>query len=165
MPAASGWHWNMQNSQPSDGVPDERLSLIADSYRRLTGKVLVKATAATPVELRRQLWEAPVAIVAHGTEPDPVFFYGNRHALECFGMSFGEFTRLPSRLSAEPMAQQAREKLLKQVTRNGYVAGYSGMRIAKDGSRFMITDATIWNLLDVQGGYHGQAAVFIRQDG
>jgi len=108
------------------------------------------------------VWEAPRAIVAHGTEADPIFFYGNRVALQWFEMSEAEFTRLPSRLSAEPMAQEARVKLLQKVTQQGYVDGYSGMRIAKSGRRFMITDATVWNLLDEAGEYHGQAAVFIR---
>jgi hypothetical protein len=113
-------------------------------------------------ELRKALWEAPRAIVAHGTEADPVFFYGNRAALQWFEMSEDEFARLPSRLSAEPIAQEARVKLLDKVSRQGYVDGYSGMRIAKSGRRFMITDTTVWNLLDEAGGCHGQAAVFVR---
>ena len=56
--------------------------------------------------------------------------------------------------------RKTRVKLLEKVTRQGYVDGYSGMRIAKSGSRFMITDATVWNLVDEHGNYAGQAAVF-----
>jgi hypothetical protein len=108
------------------------------------------------------MWEAPRAIVAHGTEVDPIFSYGNRLALQLFEMSEDEFTRLPSRLSAEPLAQEARVKLLEKVTQQGYIDGYSGMRIAKSGRRFMIMDATVWNLLDEAGVHHGQAAVFVR---
>ena len=148
----------------SEYVSDERLQLIVDSYRRLTGKALLNRQFSAPGELRSLLWEAPCAIVAHGTESDPMFFYGNRYALECFGMDFKEFTRLPSRLSAEPDAQQAREKLLQRVAQQGFVDGYSGIRIAKDGTRFRIADCTIWNLLDERGTCHGQAAVFVRQD-
>jgi hypothetical protein len=37
------------------------------------------------------------------------------------------------------------------------------MRIAKSGRRFMITDTTVWNLVDESGIYDGQAAVFIAQ--
>ncbi len=111
--------------------------------------------------LRDALWNAPRAIVAHGTEDDPIFFYGNRLALQLFEMSGDEFARLPSRLSAESLAQEARVKLLDQVARQGYVDGYSGMRIAKSGSHFMIADTTVWNLLDAAGVRHGQAAVFI----
>jgi hypothetical protein len=82
-------------------------------------------------------------------------------ALQLFEMSAEEFARLPSRLSAEPLAQEARVKLLEKVSQQGYVNGYSGLRIAKSGRRFIITDTTVWNLLDEAGGYHGQAAVFI----
>jgi hypothetical protein len=172
----------MRSSNPSDAppcvaVPDERLRLIVESYRRLTGKELMGAASAAispqcndtfatevaPTILRHALWNAPRAIVAHGTEADPVFFYGNRLALELFGMGFEEFARLPSRLSAEPLAQEAREKLLEQVMRQGYVDGYSGVRIAKDGSRFTIADCTVWNLADKAGGLRGQAAVFVPQ--
>jgi hypothetical protein len=155
---------------------DERLRLIVTSYQRLTGKELLpcftaKNVAPATIEgtnpqssvLNQALWDAPRAIVAHGTGDDPIFFYGNRLALQLFEMSFDEFTRLPSRLSAEPMAQQARVELLAKVARHGYVEGYSGMRIAKSGRRFMIVDTTVWNLTDENGIRHGQAAVFVPQ--
>ena len=75
-----------------------------------------------------------------------------------------KFTRLPSRLSAEFVAQELRSRLMEQVSRSGFVEGYSGMRIASSGRRFMIMDATIWNIQDKAGGLHGQAAVFISKD-
>ena len=169
----------MQSLPPSDPVLDERLRLLVESYQRLTGKVLIPSVGAASAAnirqgatdfaaeaaptLREALWNAPRAIVAHGTEEEPIFFYGNRLALRLFEMSFEEFARLPSRLSAEPLAQEARVKLLEKVARQGYVDGYSGMRIAKSGRRFMITDTTVWNLVDEHGGYHGQAAVFVAQ--
>ncbi len=110
--------------------------------------------------LRRALWEAPFVIVAHGTEADPVFFYGNRVALQQFEMSFEQFTRLPSRCSAEPLNRAERAKLLERVTRQGYVDDYCGMRVASSGRRFMISGGTVWNLVDEQGVRHGQAATF-----
>jgi hypothetical protein len=146
---------------PSSKPSDTRLRLIVESYLRLTGRPLISNAPSDAVELLAALWEAPRAIVAHGTEADPIFFYGNRLALQLFEMSAEEFARLPSRLSAEPLAQEARVKLLEKVSQQGYVNGYSGLRIAKSGRRFIITDTTVWNLLDEAGGYHGQAAVFI----
>ncbi len=146
----------MPSSKPSDAT----LRLIVESYQRLTGKPLIPTVPTDANALRTAIWEAPRAIVAHGTEVDPIFFYGNRLALQLFEMNEDEFARLPSRLSAEPMAQDARVMLLEKVTQQGYVDGYSGMRIAKSGRRFMITDTTVWNLLDEAGRYHGQAAVF-----
>lgn len=118
---------------------------------------------AVAANLRRALWEAPRAIVAHGTEADPVFFYGNRLALQLFEMSFDEFARLPSRFSAEPMVREERAALLEKVAQQGYVDGYSGMRIAKSGRGFIISDGAVWNLVDEAGVLHGQAAVFVPQ--
>lgn len=129
-----------------------------------TGNVSNHASeSAGDAALREALWDAPRAIVAHGTEADPVFFYGNRLALQLFEMSFEEFARLPSRFSAEPLAREERAALLAMVTQQGYVDGYSGMRIAKSGRRFMISDGTVWNLVDEAGVLHGQAAVFVPQ--
>ncbi len=158
----------MPSSLPSDGVPDERLRLLVESYQRLTGKPLLEhfpsEAPAGDASLGEALWNAPFAIVAHGTEDDPIFFYGNRYALQCFEMSFEEFARLPSRLSAEPLAQESREKALRKVAGQGYIDGYSGMRIARSGRRFMITECTIWNLVDAAGVHHGQAAIFVAEN-
>ena len=154
----------MQSLPPSDAVLDERLRLIVASYRRLTGKPLIADAPQDIAALREAVWNAPFAIVAHGTEADPVFFYGNRYALQHFEMSFGEFARLPSRLSAEPLAQESREKVLRKVADQGYIDGYSGMRIAGSGRRFMIAECTIWNLADAAGVHHGQAAVFVTRE-
>jgi hypothetical protein len=151
----------MQSSRPSDASLDERLRLIVASYQRLTGKSLVENVPTDGRALERAVRNAPVAIVAHGTEADPVFFYGNNYALRCFEMSFEEFARLPSRFSAEPVAQESREKALRKVAEQGYVDGYSGMRIAKSGRRFMITECTIWSVTDTDGVSYGQAAVFV----
>lgn len=150
----------MPSSRPSDA----RLRLIAESYRRLTGKTLLAELPQDEANLDAALWHAPFAIVAHGTEADPIFFYGNQYALRHFGMRFEEFVQLPSRLSAEPVNQQAREQALRKVAERGYIDGYSGMRVAKNGHRFMIADCTIWNLLDADGSCHGQAAIFVAQD-
>ena len=135
---------------------DPRLALIADSYQRLLGKPLVEAGD----DLALALWEAPCVIVAHATEDDPVFFYGNRRALQAFEMSFADFTRLPSRYSAEPLAREERARLLERVTRDGYIDDYAGVRISALGKRFRIEQAVVWNLVDAAGVHHGQAATF-----
>lgn len=141
-----------------------RLHLLIESHERLTGSPLLADVPADDAALADAVWEAPFAIVAHGTEADPVFFYGNRYALGCFEMGFEDFVRLPSRLSAEPLNQEARERALRQVAAQGYVDGYAGMRIASSGRRFRIEQCTIWNLTDAAGVAHGQAACFIVRD-
>lgn len=137
---------------------DTRLTLIADSFLRLTGRELVEVPAG--VSLAQAMWQAPCVVVAHGVEVDPVFFYGNQLALDLFEMPFDAFTRLPSRFSAEPVARGERDALLARVTRGGYIDDYAGVRIAASGKRFRIEQAVVWNLVDERGGLHGQAATF-----
>lgn len=134
-----------------------RVELIAASFRRLLGRPLLPEDETDPWAA---LWDAPAVIVAHGTEADPVFFYGNRLALELFEMDFAAFTRLPSRCSAEPMARAERERLLQRVSRDGYIDDYAGVRISASGRRFRIEQAVVWNLLDADDVMHGQAATF-----
>ncbi|HEY6898080.1 MAG TPA: MEKHLA domain-containing protein, partial [Rhodocyclaceae bacterium] len=108
------------------------------------------------------LWNAPRVVVAHGTEVDPVFFYGNRLALQAFELDFEAFTHLPSRYSAEPLLREERAALLARVSRDGYIDDYAGVRISASGKRFRIEQATVWNLTDEQGRPAGQAATFER---
>jgi hypothetical protein len=77
-------------------------------------------------------------------------------------MSWEEFTKMPSRLTAEPMERGERARLLKEVSRKGFMEGYQGVRISKTGRRFRVQKAVVWNLIDRQGRYCGQAATFSR---
>lgn len=139
-----------------DAGSDPRLALIAESYARLLGRPLVD----TEGDIEPALWDAPRVIVAHGTEADPLFFYGNRLALLAFDMDWAAFVRLPSRYSAEPLAREERSRLLERVTRDGYIDDYAGVRISANGQRFRIEKAVVWNLIDGAGQLHGQAATF-----
>lgn len=149
-----------------------RIAAIAASYQRLTGRALVDGAASAgegaagpsagtrDAEIAAALWAAPLAIVAHGTEADPVFFFGNRVALRLFEMDFAAFTRLPSRFSAEPLLREERSRLLERVTRDGIILDYAGVRVSSTGRRFRIENAAVWNLADGTGEAAGQAAAF-----
>lgn len=145
-------------SQAPPEPTDARLRLLLDSHRRLVGRPLV----ASGLDVRGALWEAASVIVAHGTEPDPVFFYGNRRALALFEMAWASFVCLPSRLSAEPLLREERARLLERVHRDGCITDYAGTRISLTGKRFRIEQAVVWNLIDDSGMCHGQAAAFDR---
>src|SRR3569623_395927 len=86
---------------------EERIALIAESHSRLTGRELATSS--------EELWMLPTVVVAHGTEADPVFFYGNRAALTLFEFPARAFVALPSRLSAEADEQDARGDQLARV--------------------------------------------------
>ncbi len=145
----------LSNPAPADA----RLSILVDSFERFTGRPLIAANN----NLASALWQAPAVIVAHDTQADPIFFYGNRAALQLFEMDFAAFTQLPSRLSAEAVERDERERLLQRVSRDGFIADYAGVRISSSGRRFRIEQAVVWNLVDGDGRYHGQAATFAQR--
>jgi hypothetical protein len=134
------------------------VALLRASYLHWTGKHLLDAALDAAAAVAA-LHVAPYALVSHGTEADPVFNYGNRRALELFEMEWDSFTRLPSRHSAETGTREQRGAALGEVSRRGFVQGYSGIRIASSGRRFRISDTTIWNLVAADGQIHGQAAL------
>jgi PAS domain-containing protein len=141
----------------------ERSRLMAASFLRLVGRPLVaEAGTLTPEALAKFLYNAPFVLLAHTNAPDPVFCYANRQAQELFGYGWDEFTRLPSRLSAEPVSQGERQRLLDQARRKGYVDHAEGTRISRDGRRFRIENVFLWDVLDDHGNFVGQAAVFDR---
>jgi hypothetical protein len=143
---------------PQYRAPDTsaRIALIAESFARLLRRPLVEP-GDDPVAA---LWNAPCAVVAHGTEADPVFFFGNRAALAAFECDVASFIRMPSRLSAEAPLRDERQRLLDRVARDGFIDDYAGVRISATGRRFRIETAIVWNLVDEQGACHGQAATF-----
>ncbi|MEO0948740.1 MAG: MEKHLA domain-containing protein [Cyanobacteria bacterium J06641_5] len=139
----------------------EHIAIVRDSYRKLLGRDLLSASPSlSGSEAARAIWEAPFMVVSHDTAADPIFNYANQATLKLFAMTWEEFTALPSRQSAEPPTREERAHLLAQVTANGFVENYSGIRIAKTGQRFEIRNVTVWNLTRPNGTYVGQAATY-----
>lgn len=156
------------------GAAEEHARMIIDSYRRWTGKPLLdaeeEAVAAegqeqapasdTSLGAFERLFHAPLVLLSHGTEADPILNFGNRAALDLWEMDWPTFTSTPSRLTAEPMEREERAKFLRNVAEYGYVDNYTGVRISSTGRRFYIKQATVWNLIDQNDAIRGQAAAF-----
>jgi len=136
--------------------------LLVSSYRRTVGlepaflELGQRPSAAWLYE------EARHAVLAHNTDPDPRFIYANKAAQACFEYGWDEIVSLPSRLSAEPVDREERQRLLDSVARHGFATGYSGLRIAKSGRRIFIEDGVVWQLIDGDGAVRGQAATFAK---
>jgi len=133
--------------------------LIAASHLRLVGRALLP-DGGDASEFARRLYHAPQVVLAHDTATDPVFFYANLAAQRLFEMPWRKMVQLPSRLSAEPLLREERQRLLARVAQRGYIDDYAGVRISASGKRFRIAHATVWNLLDPAGYPRGQAATF-----
>lgn len=136
----------------------DRLTQVILSYRHWTGLDLVASSLTK--SLAESVWGAPFALVAHGTEADPLLWYGNRTALELWEMDWIQFSSTPSRLTAEAPLREERARLLSAVTTQGFIQNYNGIRVTKTGRRFLIHTATVWNVLDGQLRTTGQAALF-----
>jgi len=151
---------------PSPPEPSEdndylagHVQLLCDSLRRVTQRDLINP-ALHGVEAAKALFIAPFVVLSHNTDADPIFNYANRTALDLFELTWTQLTTLPSRQSAEPPNQNERARLLAEVTTSGFIDNYSGIRISRSGRRFLITRATVWNLVDAMGNHQGQAATF-----
>jgi len=129
------------------------------SHLRLTGRPLYDGPEQG-IALAQAVFEADFALLSHGRGADPLFDYANHTALELFELDWPTLTATPSRASAELGNQEARERFMREVRELGYAEGYSGVRISANGRRFVIADATVWNVVDSDGTYHGQAAAF-----
>ena len=134
-----------------------RIALLPESFERLLRCPLIELGD----DIVAALWNAPFALLAHGTEPDPVFFFGNAYALDAFECDVESFVHMPSRHSAEAPLRGERQALLDRVAAQGYIDDYGGIRISAKGRRFRIDSVVVWNLVDGGGRCHGQAATFV----
>lgn len=137
----------------------EHIDLLVHSYFQLLGEPLL-VNQQQGESLAKQLFYAPFVLLSHNTEADPLFNYANKTALELFEIDWQTLIKTPSRLSAEPVNREQRERLLAQVSESGFISNYQGVRISQTGKRFRISNAVVWNLFDREGDYNGQAACF-----
>lgn len=151
----------MPPPSPANAWLAGHVRLLRNSLRRLTSQELVEP-GLSDEDAARTLFHAPFVVVSHGTQPDPVFNYGNLAALDLFELTWESFIALPSRLSAEAPDREERARLLAEVTAHGFISSYAGIRVTSTGRRFRIEEATVWNLTDDNGTPQGQAAMFSR---
>ena len=151
-----------------NGYYRQHARLLADSFRRCTGRELIAPAMAVAADgedaladdIGLRLFEAPFAVLSHGEGTDPCFTYGNRTALALFEADWATLLAMPSRLSAEPIEQAERARLLARVRAHGFIDDYSGVRISRRGRRFLIRAAVVWTLTGDDGSVRGQAATF-----
>jgi hypothetical protein len=138
--------------------------LLLESYEKLLGHPLIETTGNAE-ERAKMLFLAPFVVASHGTETDPtdpIYNYGNQIALDLWERDWEDFTKTPSRLSAEPILREERQSILEKAATQGYLENYQCVRISRTGKRYKIEDVTLWNVQDEQGKYCGQAATFSR---
>jgi hypothetical protein len=140
----------------------ELSAVIIACHQRLLGRPLLADAPGDPLAAARALYEAPVVVVAHGTQPDPVFQYANRAAQALWGADWDGFTQMPSRLTAVPADRAERDRLLQLARDQGFIDRFRCERVTCAGRRFRIDDVSLWNLADGAGRALGQAATYAR---
>lgn len=139
-------------------INDPMIALaILDSHALRVGSELIERTGDAGSDAAA-LFTLNAIILSHDGGSDPHFVYANQAAADLWRMPASELIGMPSRLSALPEHQASRASMLRDAAGSGVLRGYAGERIAKDGTRFMIEDATLWTVDYPQGP--GQAVVF-----
>lgn len=132
---------------------------ILDCWDRLLGYPLCPVEPGRAAEA---LWRAPFVVLSHTAESDPRLNYANAMALDLWEAAPSELLGLPSRYTAEACERSARAGMLSSARQSRVIHNYEGIRISRQGRRFWIREATIWELHDEAGARTGQAAVFSR---
>jgi len=132
---------------------------LLDSYRHWAGEELIER-AGTPEVQAYRLFDAPFVVVSHGIEEDPILNYGNRRALGLWESTWEQLITTPSRLTAEPVHQDERRRMLETARSRGFFSDYRGVRISLTGRRFRIEGACVWTVMDARAVRVGQAASF-----
>ena len=130
---------------------------ILDSHANRVGIELIERTGNSEIDAAT-LFDLDAVVLSHDGGDDPHFVYANQAAADLWRMPVSELIGMPSRLSAPPEHQASRASMLKDAAGTGVLTDYAGERIAKDGTRFVIRDATLWTV-DYPSA-PGQAVVF-----
>ena len=148
--------------KPSERADDSfracRAREILDSYRRLLGRELLPRSGEATEDARR-LFDLPLAVLAHDASPAPLLDWANLAAARAFDSTPESLLGRPSAATAPADAAADRRALFDVLARQGFVTGYSGVRISLTGRRFVIDDVTVFEVTDATGRPAGHAAV------
>lgn len=120
--------------------------LINESFKRVTGDYLV--SEQDPGEVISVLNEAEAAVLTSGMEAEPLFNYGNVHALGLFACELPDLIQ-QSVVSVLPESGTAIDQALAEGS-----AILSGT-IGNEDRRWAIDDGLVWQLKDSLGRAHG----------
>ncbi len=136
-------------------------SLLWESYLARTGRPLLPgAEALVPSARARALYEAPFCLLSHDGAEDPRLVYVNLAVQRLWEADWNVLVGMPSRLTAEPDAREARAEALGRARDQGYIDDYSGVRVSVTGRRFRIERAVVWTFSPGEGARVAQAATF-----
>lgn len=141
---------------PGEGndFQDAFVQKVLASHLRATGQPLLHSLTA------REIWFGDFALLTHRGDAQAMLNYGNKFALDLWACDWQQFTTTPSSATAPDDDRAARQAMMQQVVRDGFVTGYEGRRVSRTGRPFLIQNVTIWRLQEENGESFGVAAFF-----
>jgi len=102
-------------------------------------------------------------ILSHGTQPDPIYNYGNQASLILFEQTIERLCTTPSRYSTVPELMDDRTSLIRQIEEVDYGYLWNAVRNSIQGKLFVIEKILIWNVYNDKGERIGLAAFYDRE--
>jgi hypothetical protein len=99
---------------------------LLDSYRHCVGRELMERVHGAEAQARA-LFTAPIVVVSHGMQDDPILNYGSQLALTLWEMTWEQLVHTPSRLTAEPVNRTERESMLERARTQGYIDNWAAV--------------------------------------
>jgi hypothetical protein len=116
-----------------------------------------------PVTTIQQLnANARFGVLSHGTQPDPIFNYGNMASLELFEQNIEDLCQTPSRYSTVPELMDDRSDLIQDIEIKGYGCIKNAIRVSAKGNLFLISQILVWTVFDDDDNRIGLAAIYDR---
>lgn len=132
---------------------------LMDSFQHYLSKDLIEP-CGNKEQQAKSIYFSSRIVIAHDNKEEPRFIFANRAATDLWEVEHHSFIGMPSKQSAEQEHRKDRARMLNQAKEKGYILNYSGIRVSKQGKRFFIENAIIWNVLDNKKNIIGQAATF-----
>eukprot|EP00980_Cylindrotheca_fusiformis_P010429 scaffold2315_cov113-Cylindrotheca_fusiformis.AAC.22 len=146
---------------------DNHIRLLSESLKKSSGTDMfqwingesdeMSVTSASQVDSNTRF-----GVLSHGTQPDPIYNYGNRASLELFEYSLEELCRTPSRFSTVPELMGDRSKLIEEIESKGFGYIDDAIRVSAKGKLFLISKILVWTVFDDDNHRIGLAAIYDR---
>ena len=138
--------------------------VIQSSHQRAFGRGLLPGHLTTDQSrtAAQSLFSCSDPVLAHNGNQDPTLIYANAAALLLWRRRWDAMVGMPSRLTAPEQERKERAQALGSAKKVDGFQGYRGIRMDREGRKFVIDNARIWTLWDEQGERCGQAASFAR---
>ena len=144
----------------ANGFQNDFVARVARSFAHVTGRDLYAEAGIDLAAPGISAWDGNFALLTHRGDAEAMLNYGNRFALNLWECDWDQFIRTPSRATAPADDVEERTGMMDKVARDGFVSGYDGRRISRNGRLFVIRDVTVWQLREPSGESFGVAAFF-----